>query len=307
MKLNILGKKLSIFISCAFFTFACSSTPEQAPEDELEATGLLDDESSEQLDVAQSEAEEGVENEYNDAFSQEEVASDVSDAEESLEEAASILEGGEAQEVEEIADVPEDVSYTLDSVGVAEVDSEEDLEDLNQNKIEEEVVDTSLVSSEAEEAMGDYQESEESDMQGHFSGELYVVQPGDNLAKISRVVYGTANRWRELASDNNIDGSRIFPGDALKVRESDSNEGYRTAVSSLMKHSVVVQRGDTLASIAKKVFGSTNYWKVLHQYNKSKVSNPNQIYAGQELTYYKKSDIQAAFTSLTKSELGFAH
>lgn len=45
-----------------------------------------------------------------------------------------------------------------------------------------------------------------------------------------------------------------------------------------------VEKGDTLWGIAKKYYGDGSKYKVIHEANKDKVSNPNLIYPGQVLT-----------------------
>ena len=44
----------------------------------------------------------------------------------------------------------------------------------------------------------------------------------------------------------------------------------------------VVQKGDTLWSIARKYYGKRRYWKKIWNAN-SAITNPNRIYAGQTI------------------------
>jgi phage tail protein X len=48
--------------------------------------------------------------------------------------------------------------------------------------------------------------------------------------------------------------------------------------------SYTVRSGDTLSSIAKRFYGNTARWRWIYDANRSKISNPNQIYAGETLT-----------------------
>lgn len=48
--------------------------------------------------------------------------------------------------------------------------------------------------------------------------------------------------------------------------------------------SYTVQRGDTLYGISQRYWGNGKYWPALYQANRSKISDPNLIYAGQVLT-----------------------
>jgi hypothetical protein len=48
--------------------------------------------------------------------------------------------------------------------------------------------------------------------------------------------------------------------------------------------SYTVQPGDTLYGISERYWGNGKYWPALYQANRSKISDPNLIYAGQEVT-----------------------
>ena len=48
--------------------------------------------------------------------------------------------------------------------------------------------------------------------------------------------------------------------------------------------SYTVQPGDTLYGISQRYWGNGEYWPALYQANRSKISNPNLIYAGQVVT-----------------------
>jgi LysM repeat protein len=46
----------------------------------------------------------------------------------------------------------------------------------------------------------------------------------------------------------------------------------------------IVENGETLSLIAKRIYGDYGKWKVIYEANKSKINNPNLIYPKQELT-----------------------
>ena len=56
----------------------------------------------------------------------------------------------------------------------------------------------------------------------------------------------------------------------------------------------VVQPGDTLYGIALRFYRDGNYWPGLYQANRSKISNPNLIYAGQSLTIPARHEVSTA-------------
>lgn len=46
----------------------------------------------------------------------------------------------------------------------------------------------------------------------------------------------------------------------------------------------VVQAGDSLSAISEKVYGDAKHWDTIFAHNRDKISDPNLIYPGQELT-----------------------
>ena len=54
-------------------------------------------------------------------------------------------------------------------------------------------------------------------------GQIYTVQPGNNLWQISRLAYGAGNRYLIIYSANLgqiRDPARIYPGQVFKVPKS---------------------------------------------------------------------------------------
>lgn len=126
---------------------------------------------------------------------------------------------------------------------------------------------------------------------GKFS--VYVVGPGDSLSKIARRLYGDKNEWRMLAQVNDIDNpSRILPGQVIRFPADERTANFRNNLDRA-KERVVVQAGDTLGGLARKLMGSTSYWKALWQMNADKVSNPNMIRTNQVLYYFDMSKVEA--------------
>jgi LysM repeat protein len=60
------------------------------------------------------------------------------------------------------------------------------------------------------------------------------------------------------------------------------------------KRTYTVQAGDTLFGIAQRYYGHGKYWRGLYQVNRSKISNPNLIYAGQVLAVPRRHVVAAA-------------
>ena len=122
----------------------------------------------------------------------------------------------------------------------------------------------------------------ESDNEGR-----YIVRQGDILGNISMAIYGTSRRWQELARYNDIeDPAKIMPGDVIKFDANDGSAAQYQALSSNESwETTVVNVGDTLGSIAFKVYGTHKNWKLLWRQNEDTVSNPNQLEVGQTLRF----------------------
>jgi nucleoid-associated protein YgaU len=114
----------------------------------------------------------------------------------------------------------------------------------------------------------------------------YVVVPNDTLGSIAERIYGSARQWQKLADVSELSNpNRIFPGDVIYFEKTGKGKDFAKEYKNMPRSKVTVARGDTLAEISKRVFGSEHLWKVLWKYNRKKISNPNRIYAGMTLSY----------------------
>jgi nucleoid-associated protein YgaU len=131
-----------------------------------------------------------------------------------------------------------------------------------------------------------------------------VVKSGDSLSKIARRIYGKLSMWKKLQQINNVaNADLIFPGDRVYYDETgmavvpapaSKTQVVATTASKTQVvaappiantvKSYVVQAGDTLGSIAKRAYGSTDQWKELYKKNSTAVSTPDAIYPGQTIT-----------------------
>ena len=115
----------------------------------------------------------------------------------------------------------------------------------------------------------------------------YTVQPGDTLSKIAKKYLGSASLWRKIYEDNKAaikNPNIIHVGQKLII----NLPGTATAVSttaavSTNANTYVVQPGDNLWKIAKKVYGQGFAWKKIFDANSNTVSNPGNIRVGQVL------------------------
>ena len=117
------------------------------------------------------------------------------------------------------------------------------------------------------------------------SGETYTVQGGDTLMRIAFEHYGDLYKWKEIY-ENNRDKIKnpnvIYPGIVLNLSSGSSLASVPTG------EKYKVKSGDTLGTIAKTVYGTSNKWKELWKFNESIVPDPNKIFAG-FFVYYSKA------------------
>ena len=145
------------------------------------------------------------------------------------------------------------------------------------------------------------------------AGDYYVVQPQDNFWTISRKKYGTSRYFQALAELNKSripDPSRMRPGMKVSTPAAEMLEerygqflppGTRvqvtaaeeTAAKSAPSGFFVSSDGtpkyrttekDTLSDIAARHLGRSSRWIQIYEMNRDKLSSPNQLKVGTELS-----------------------
>ncbi len=145
------------------------------------------------------------------------------------------------------------------------------------------------------------------------TGEFYVVEPQDNFWTISRKKYGTSRYFQALAEVNKAripDPARMRPGMKVSTPPADVLEeryaqfmppgtrvqktsaedltaksaptGFFIAIDGTAKYRT--GEHDTLSEIASKHLGRSSRWIQIYEMNRDKLSNPNQVKVGIELT-----------------------
>lgn len=115
----------------------------------------------------------------------------------------------------------------------------------------------------------------------------YTIQPGDTLSKIAKKYLGNASLWRKIYEDNKAtikNPNLIRVGQKLIINLSgNAAGGAKTTAVSSNANTYVVQPGDNLWKIAKKVYGQGFAWRRIFEANRNVISNPGTIHVGQQL------------------------
>ena len=135
----------------------------------------------------------------------------------------------------------------------------------------------------------------------------YIVQKGDNLAIIARKIYGDMSKWREIANFTGITNPRlIYPGDVVYYQLTEQTMAFASSYEAAFRSEVVVQQGDTLSTIARRVLGNSADWKLIWRQNDG-IDNPDTLTAGTVIYYIDASAQTASLdfnkTTLTNNEL----
>jgi hypothetical protein len=113
----------------------------------------------------------------------------------------------------------------------------------------------------------------------------YIVQKGDTLGKIAARIYGDSNKWTEIANFTGLANPRlIYPGDVVYYQLTEQSMQFASTYESVKRSEVQIQQGDTLATIAGRVFGNSSLWKLIWRHN-DMIDNPDRLTAGTTLYY----------------------
>lgn len=126
---------------------------------------------------------------------------------------------------------------------------------------------------------------------------VYVVEPGDSLAKIAREQLGDESRWKEIydLNQDQIENPRlIYPGQELVLPDDayEDEEEYEEDEEEYEEDEeevevsewvYIVEAGDSLAKIAREQLGDESRWQEIYALNQDQIENPRLIYPGQEL------------------------
>jgi nucleoid-associated protein YgaU len=124
--------------------------------------------------------------------------------------------------------------------------------------------------------------------QGPGDRMMYTVRRGDTLWRIAARFTGDPRNWRRIYAYQNeaieigairaariVDPNLIYPGQQIAVPPS-----WTTGANALDYH---VSRGESLSSIALRVYGDSEMWRHIYRDNARRIADPNRIYPGQVL------------------------
>ena len=126
---------------------------------------------------------------------------------------------------------------------------------------------------------------------------IYTIVSGDTLSKIALKHYGNASLWTKIYEDNrdiisNPDVIRvgwqikIYPmaaGDTANVALTNANQTdtEQGNTGTTVDGTYVVQSGDTLWKISKKIYGWGWQWRKIYDANRDTIQAPGVLHMGQ--------------------------
>ncbi|MCW8133253.1 MAG: LysM peptidoglycan-binding domain-containing protein [Planctomycetota bacterium] len=132
------------------------------------------------------------------------------------------------------------------------------------------------------------------------SANVYVVKSGDTLSGISNQFF--AGRTQSgikaiLAANKDVipDANRLRPGMKLKIpnlpETASKTEALKTAnpvaekpkTTTAAEGTYVVQSGDTLERIARKLLNNGSRWNEIYEMNRDRISDPGRLRVGMQL------------------------
>lgn len=122
----------------------------------------------------------------------------------------------------------------------------------------------------------------------------YIVEKGDTLGKISQKVFGSTGRWKELARVASIsDPNKIFPGEVIYYQLTAETSAFASTYENLPRMTITVSQGDTLATVSKKVYGTSANWRAIWREN-DQVNNPEELVPGTVIYYVNQGSLAAS-------------
>ncbi|HET7077738.1 MAG TPA: LysM peptidoglycan-binding domain-containing protein [Chloroflexia bacterium] len=114
---------------------------------------------------------------------------------------------------------------------------------------------------------------------GPAPGTTYTVQRGDTLSNIAARAYGNAGAWSCILNANRWISNAQYVQAGWKLVLPAANACAGLPAGGTAGTSYTVQRGDSLSSIAFRVYGNAGAWSCIWAANKW-IANPSYLQAG---------------------------
>jgi nucleoid-associated protein YgaU len=118
----------------------------------------------------------------------------------------------------------------------------------------------------------------------------YFVKPGDTMSSIAGVWFGDVDKWDLIAKANPmVDPNRLKPGDLLRLPPKSGAPEPPAPPAASPDGTHVVRSGETLSSIAGRVYGDENAWRALFDANRALIGpDPDRLEVGMKLKVPKR-------------------
>ena len=126
----------------------------------------------------------------------------------------------------------------------------------------------------------------------------YVIEAGDTLGKIATRVYGDQKRWKDISNLSGLSNpNQVYPGDVVYYSLDEVSAQFAATYEGIARSKEIVRQGDSLASIAKRVYGSSRSWRHIWRQNDN-IDNPDKLTVGMTVFYVNKDAIKTAFRDI---------
>ncbi len=115
----------------------------------------------------------------------------------------------------------------------------------------------------------------------------YIVKLGDTLMKIAFEKYGNYLRWKDIYQ---VNSHKMKSPRKMQVGTELMIENVKYVYIKKDGNPYLIKKEDTLKSISKKLYGTSDRWKDIWRNNPQLIKNPKKIYAGFTLYYNPASN-----------------